>query len=175
MNILEKKYYSLIELCTIVKLKYRQLQKRVKIVNKKYSNKKELIFKKSNRWFIHNSIIKDFLPIRKPIDYKLFVTIASKNKLELKYWRIVVYHLYRSLKKSDNTTRMKYVVEQTKNGNYHLHFITSYDNLKRIRKIIIENDITNSSNDMNTKIKYITDIKNLTQYLSKENKPILLK
>ena len=95
-----KEYHTLTDLCPIVNLKYRQLQERVKIVSKKYKDEKSLIFKKSNIWFIHNKIIKEFKRKRNPIDYKLFITINSRNKFEADYWKFFIYQLNKKLKKT---------------------------------------------------------------------------
>lgn len=176
MNNLEKKYYNLRELTPIVNLKYRQLQEKIKLVSVKYKDRNDLIYKKSNVWYIHNSIIKkEFKRIRKPIDYKLFITIASANNFELDYWKYFIYKLNQTLKKLDSNARIKYVVEKTFRNINHLHFITSFGKLKQLKRIIKRDDLTNSSNDMNTKIKYITDIDGLHDYFKKQNKPILLK
>ena len=175
MNNLEKKYYNLKELVPIVNLQYRQLQQRIKIVNKKYENEKELLYKKSNEWYIHTSLVKEFNRKRKPIDYKLFITIASKNQFGLDYWKFYIKKLNKSLKKIDASTRVKYVIEPNKKDNFHLHFITSFSKLKIIKNLIKKDDITNSTNDMNTKIKYVYDTKGLHKYFRKQNKPVLLK
>lgn len=175
MNNLEKKFYCLKELTTIVNLSYRQLKERLKVVSKRYEDRTELIFKKSNRWYIHYSLIKEFARKRKPIDYKLFITIASKNGFELEYWKFFIIQLNKSLKKLDASTRIKYVIEPTRKDIYHLHFITSFGKLKKLKSIIKQDDITNSSNDINTKIKYVYNVKGLHSYFRKQNKPILLK
>ena len=175
MNNLEKKYYNLKELIPIVNLQYRQLQQRIKIVYKRYENKKELLYKKSNEWYIHASLVKEFKRIRKPIDYKLFITIASRNQFGLDYWKFFINRLNKSLKKIDASTRVKYVIEPTKKDIYHLHFITSFSKLNIIKNLIKKDDITNSTNDMNTKIKYVYDTKGLHKYFRKQNKPVLLK
>jgi len=172
---LENKYYTLKELIPIVNLKYRQLQERILIVSEKYKGKNELIYKNNNKWFIHSSLINEFTRIRKPIDYKLFITIASKNKFDLEYWKYYISRLNKTLKKIDITTRIKYVIEKTKNNIYHIHFITSFNKVNALMSIIKKDDITDYTNDMNTKIQEIYKVKGLHEYFRKQNKPVLLK
>lgn len=178
MSNLEKRYYSLRELSQIDKkkyLEYRQLIERVKVVSIKYEGYKELIYKKSNQWYIHSSIIEEFMKVKKSIDFQLFITIASKNQLPISYWKIIVFQLKKELKKIDIRTRVKYVVEITNNNINHLHFITSFPNQKVMKRIIEDNPLTSNSNQMNTKILKITDLDNLHKYLRKQNIPVLLK
>ena len=112
MKIYEKDYYNLKELIPIVNLKYRQLKERIKTISEKYISNKELIYKKSNMWHIHNSIIKEFERKRCPINYKYFVTISSKNRFDIDYWKYCVNkNLYKKLKGLDINTRVKYVIE----------------------------------------------------------------
>lgn len=177
MSNLEERYYNLKELTQIDNLKYlayRQLIKRVKIVSIKYQGNKELIYKKSNQWYIHSSIKEEFMKVKKPIEFQLFITIASKNQLPLSYWKIIVFQLKKELKKIDTSMRIKYVVETTSNNINHLHFITSFPGLKKMMRIIKDNPLTNSD-EMNTKIIKITDLDNLHKYLRKQNIPVLLK
>ena len=175
MNNLTKSHYNLKELSPIVNLKYRQLQERIKVVSKRYEGRKELISKKSNIWYIHTSIIKDFKRKRNPIEYKLFITIASKNQFDKDYWKFFVIKLNKSLKNIDASTRVKYVIEQTKRDVFHLHILTSFGKIKTLKNLIKRDDITNSTNDMNTNIKYIYNQNRLHQYFRKQNKPVLLK
>jgi len=178
MNNLEERFYNLKELTQIDKLKYlgyRQLIKRVKIVSNKYQGNKELIYKKSNQWYIHSTLKEEFMKVKLPIDYKQFVTIACKNNLPVAYWKIIVFQLKKELKKVDTSTRIKYTIETTKNNIKHLHFITSFANLNKLNDIIKNNTLTGNSNEMNTKILKITDLDNLHKYLRKENIPVLLK
>jgi hypothetical protein len=176
MNNLTTNYYNLKELSPIVNVKYRQLQIIVKKVGKKYENNEKLLFKKSNRWYIHSSIIKEFKRQRNPIDYKLFITIASKNQFDIDYWKyFITKKLNKTLKKIDASTRVKYVIEKTKRNVYHLHFITNFGKIKTLKSIIKKDDITNNSNDMNAQVQYIYDVKGLHKYFRKQNKPVLLK
>lgn len=175
MNKLENKYYTLKELSPIVNLKYRQLQERILLVNEKYKGKNELIYKNNNKWFIHSSLISEFTRIRKPIDYKLFITIASKNNFDLEYWKYYISRLNKTLKKIDTSTRIKYVIEKTKNNIYHIHFITSFNKVKTLMNLIKKDDFSNNSNDMNTNIQNIYEVKGLHEYFRKQNKPVLLK
>lgn len=171
----EKKFYQLKELVTIVNLTYRQLLERIKIVYKEYDDRKDLINKKSNKWQIHFSLIEKFERIREPIDFKYFITIVPKNQIEIKYWKIVICDINKQLKKIDKTSRIKYVVEKTKNGIRHLHFMTSFSDYKKIRNLIKENDLINTSNEMNSKVQNIYKVKELHSYFRKQNKPVLLR
>lgn len=177
MNNIEKKFYTLKELSPLVNVKYRQLQKKIKSVSIKYCDRKDLIYKKSNKWNIHTSLIKEFTRKRKPINYKLFITISSQNNLGLSWWKLTIHELNKSLKKVDASSRVKYVIEKNKKNIYHLHFITNFYGIKKLRSIIKNNDITYSYVDMNMnmEIKYIYNIKKLHKYFKKQNKPVLLK
>lgn len=175
MNNLTKKYFHLKELCPVVNMKYRQLQTKIKIVSEEYKDRKDLLYKEHNKWYIHHSIIKDFKRSRKPINYILYATIASKNQFDAAYWKFIIFRLNKTLKRLDRTNRIKYVIETTKNNTHHIHFITSFDKLKVLKKIIKEDDLTNNTNDMNTKIKYVWEVKGLHNYFKKQNKPVLLR
>lgn len=175
MNNLEKKFYNLSELVPLVNLKYRQLQKIVKNISEKYKDRKELIYKESNRWYISYSIIKEFKRRRNLIDYKLFITIASKNQFEIDYWRYIVIQLNKQLHRIDSKTRIKYVIEKNSSNIYHLHFITNFGKIRKLSRLIKLNYITNDSNDMNVKILHIYQVKGIHKYFRKQNKPVLLK
>jgi len=171
MNKEEKEFYTLKELKPFTELHYRALQNRIKVVSNKYQDRTELIYKKNNKWFIHNSLINEFKKEKLPIDYRLFVTIASGDKLDKAHWKYIIFRINKNLKQLNALTRTKYVIELTRNKIYHLHFITTYNSIKILNKLLKDDILTNS---MNTNIKEITDIENLHKYLRKENKPILL-
>lgn len=170
----EKEFYGLKELTTISKLHYRQLQERVKMVSKKYEGRIELIYKKSNRWYIHKSIIKEFNN-KKFIDYKLFVTISSKNSYDINCWKKIMNDLNNELKKIDDTTRIKYVIENNKSGILHLHFITTFNQIKKLKKVISTNYMTGITNQMNSKIVEIYNLKELQEYLSKQSRQVVIR
>ena len=170
-----QEYYTLKEISSNVKLSYRQIQIRLKEVIEKQKDKKGYLLKKSNRWYIHHTLIQEFKRKRKPLDYKLFVTIASRNKFEEEYWKFFILQLNKKLKKIDSSTRVKYVIETTNKNNFHLHFITTFNKIRKLKKMIDEDDISNSTNDMNTKIKKVVEIKGLHRYFRKQNKPVLLR
>jgi len=170
----EKEFYGLKELTTITELHYRQLQERVKIVSKKYEGRIELIYKKSNKWYIHKSIIKEFNN-KKHIDYKLFITISSKNSYDINCWKKIMNDLNNELKKIDGSIRIKYVIESNKGGTLHLHFITTFNQMRKLKKVISTNYMTSITNQMNTKIIEIYDIKELQKYLSKQSKPFVIR
>lgn len=168
-------YYTLKQLSPIVELTYNHLKLRVKDIIKKYADDKALITKKSNIWYIHQSIINEFEPIRKPIKYKYFITIASRNKLELKYWKFCISDLNIKLKQIEPTTRTKYVVETTRNNTYHIHIITSFSNYEILNKMLNNNQINNFFAYMNIDIQKIYLVSGLHRYFRKQNKPVLLK
>ena len=176
-NIFTKDYYTLKELIPIVRLKYRQLQKRMISISLKYKDNKTLLYKKSNKWNIHKSIVKiEFSRKRKPINYQLFATISSANNYDIKYWRYIIKEQINPIIKSlEPTSRIKYVIELNKQNLYHLHFITTFERKKDLKKILADNLLTSKENDMNTLIKYIWEVKGLHQYFRKQNKPVLLK
>lgn len=171
MNKEKKEFYTLKELKSFTELHYRALQNRIKVVSNNYHNRTELIYKYNNKWFIHNSLITEFQKEKFPIDYKLFITIASGDKLDKAHWKYILFNINKNLKQINASTRTKYVIELTKNNIYHLHFITTYCSKAILNKLLKDDILTNS---MNINIKEITDIENLHKYLRKENKPILL-
>jgi hypothetical protein len=177
MIVLEKEYFCLKELFSLelVDLKYRQLQNRIKVISKKYEDRKDLIYKKSNRWYIHNSIIIKEFKKKKKIDYKLYGTISSSNKFEINYWKYCIFELNKKLKKVEPLSRLKYVIETNRRNIYHLHFITSFNSINKLKQIIREDYYFDKTNDMNILIKYIWEVEGLEEYFKKENKPVLLK
>ncbi len=176
MTNLEKNYYNLKELSPIVNLKYRALKERIKKISSKYENKKDLLYKKGNKWFIHCSIVKDFKRQRKPIDYKWFVTITSRNQFEMEYWKYIInHHLNKLLKKIDATTRIKYVIEPHISGKLHLHYMTNFRNKRTLRTIMKQDYLTDLTNDMNILIENVYYVKGLHEYFRKQNRPVLLK
>lgn len=171
----EKEYYTLSELSPIVNLKFRQLHKRVKDVYEKHKENGNLIYKKSNRWYIHRKLKSEFKRKRTPIDYKLYTTIASRNDFEVEYWKTFISMFYRELKNVNGSIRLKYVIERTKRDVPHLHFITTYENIKDLRKKLNEHYITAYDNDMDKKVKYVYEVKGLHEYFRKQNKPVLMR
>ncbi|WP_372950819.1 hypothetical protein [Mariniphaga sp.] len=168
-------YYHLIELPEIVNLKYRQLQKRLKIVIEKYESEKDKLFKKSNRWYIHKSIVeKEFSRNRNlPPNYKLFITITTQIDTNSGYWRVIINEINKKLKEIDNSYRIKYVIE-SKNHRQHLHFITDCDKRKELKIIFKKIPELIYLNKVNIDITTIYDEKKLQNYFKKQNKPILL-
>ena len=84
----EKIYYNLKELIPVVNLRYRQLKSRVKLIHEKYKDVNEkMIYKKSNKWYIHKSIIQDFNRRRIPIYFKLFI-------INIYFWNTFCMKLY---------------------------------------------------------------------------------
>ena len=168
-----QEYYSLTDLSTIVNLKYRQLQKRIKSVISKHNS--DVIYKVSNKWYIHKSIINEFKRIRNLLEYRIYVTIASRYKFDVEYWRVFINLFYKELKRIDNKTRLKYVIESTEREIPHLHFLTTYDNAIDLRKMLKEHHVTTNENGMNKKVKSVWEVKGLHKYFRKQNKPVLLK
>lgn len=171
-----KEFLSLTELSKqkqLTDLKYRQLHKRLNFVTQKYNS--NLIYKESNIWYIHRSLIKDFKRIKFLIDYKLFVTISSRDKFDVEYWRTFVNLFYKELKAIDNKVRLKYVIEYNERELPHLHFMTTYSNAKELRKRLRNNIITSDENGMNRKVKDVNKVEGLHKYFRKQNKPVLLR
>lgn len=169
------KYYNLIELIPLVKLKRRQLQVRVKIVFNKYENNEKLIFKKSNRWYIHESLINEFTRKRSPIDYKYSVTITSNLAFDNKYWHHIIKSLRNEIKAVEPKSRIKYVIEKNKSKIYHIHFMTTFESHSILKKILHNNFYTSWHNNMFIDIKKIWDVAGLHKYYRKSNKPVLMK
>ena len=166
-----KKFYTLKELLPFTLLGYDALLYRVKKIENKYNGRTELLIKRNNKWYIHDSIINEFQKEKFWIDYKLFITIASSDNLNKAYWKFLLFQINRNMRKIDKTTRTKYVIELTKNNLYHLHFITTFDNENKLNELL-KGDIL--INNMNIDIQDIYEKKNLHKYLRKRDKPILL-
>jgi len=175
MKSLEKEFYNLKEIENIIDLKYRQIQIRFKIIKKKFAGRNDLIVKKSNVWKIHSSLLKEFDRKRKSIDYVLFATISSKNNYSLASWKFIIIELNKTLKNTDNNTRIKYVIEKNSHGILHLHFMTTFRKSRELKNIIASNIFTGKNNEMNTNVKFIYEVKGLNNYFKKQQKPVLLK
>jgi len=170
-----KDYYSLKEIEKLTELKYRQLQNRILAVQEKYKNDKTKIYKHKNRWYIHDSILFEFERKRKPINYKRFTTISCKSNYEINYWRIVMKDIDNQIYKNlDKYNRTRYVIELNENGIYHLHFLTTFNNKKLLKKLI-KGNIYIKDNDMNILIEDVYDVIGLHRYFRKQNKPTLIK
>lgn len=169
---IENKYYSLKELMTIVNLKYRQIQKRLKVIIEKYENVKDKLIKISNRWYIHKSLLNEFKRIRNKIEYKLFISITLDYQTIQFYWRHIISIINRRLLQIDKTIRVKYVIEN-KYQTFHLHFMTTLDNSKLISKVLNDIDELSFLNKVDVKYVYVWDVKGLTRYFEKQNKPVL--
>lgn len=170
----QNKYILIKDLIIRTDLKAQQIYNRIKIVqqNKNYSS---LIYKKGNKWLIHESIIDKFKRQKFPIKYELFTTIASKNKFPKSYWEIIIHHLNDDIINNlDESVRIKYVVETDKMGFNHLHFATTFNSKPLLGKLI-KNNIIIKGNNMNILTKPIYDIVGIHKYLRKQNQPVLLK
>jgi len=175
MNNYEKEYYNLNEISSIVNLTYRHLHNRFKKVQEKYKNNKELIFKKSNRWNINKSIVNELKRKRNPIEYKLFTTIGSEFDFEYEYWKIVIKKLNDEIiNKLDKYVRIKYVIETTERGLYHLHFMITFNDEVKLNELI-NNNIYINDNGMNILTKFVWEVDGLHRYFRKENRPVLFK
>lgn len=139
----EMNYYSLTQLAPMLKINYRNLIPKVKRISEKYRDKKDLINRKSGKWHIHSSIIIEFKKNNNLIDYKYFITAASENQLDIKYWIFCINDLNQKLKSKEALSRIKYVIETTKNNINHIHFITSFSDLTTLNKIIKNNNANN--------------------------------
>ena len=172
---MKNEYYSLKEIESLTDLKYRQLQNRILTIQEKYKNDKQKIFKLNNRWYISKSILFEFERKKYPISYKLFTTISSKNNYDFAYWNLLIRAINKEIYNNlDKYNRTRFVVENTKKGLFHLHFLTTYNN-KKLLKNLINNNIYINNNDMNILIKSVYDVDGIHIYFRKENSPTLIK
>lgn len=169
---IENEYYTLKELMTIVNLKYRQIQKRLKVIIEKYENVKDKLIKISNRWYIHKSLLNEFDRIRNQIEYKLFITITLDYKTLQYYWRHIISLINRRLMKIDKKIRVKYVIEY-KYQTYHLHFMTTLDNKEMISKVLNDIDELSFLNYVDVDYTSVYDVEHLEEYFKKQNRPVL--
>jgi len=170
-----KDYYSLKEIEKLTDLKYRQLQNRILTIQEKYKNNVEKIYKLKNRWYIHYSIIKEFEKKKISINYKQFISISSRNKLDYDYWYIIIKDIDKDIYNNlDKYNRTRFVIEKNKNGFNHLHFLTTFNDKKLLNNIIKKNRYIDN-NDMNILIENVYDVNGLYKYFRKENKPVLIK
>ena len=172
---LENDYYSLKQLIPIVNLSYTQLKRRIKSIKEKFQEEK-LIFKKSNRYFIHKSIIDEFKRNRNPIDYKLFISISPEGYYDTKFLRKFVNDIYTSVNEDSPLERFRWVWETKSSGRIHIHILTTYNYQFRIRKLINNHPL--GITKLNIHFKKIKDdihLKNELIYIRKENKSELLK
>ena len=172
---IKKDYYSLKEIEILTGLKYRQLQNRILTIQEKYKKNVEKIYKLKNRWYIHNSIVFEFERKRQVvINYKLFTTISSSDNLDYTYWSLIMKDIDNDIVNDlDHHNRTKYVIEKNKNGIYHLHFMTTFNNTKLLNNLIKKNRYFNNDT-MNILIEDTYDVKGLHKYFRKQNKPTLI-
>ena len=173
----EQMYYNLRELIPITNLKYRQLKTRVKDVYEKFSDdKNELIYKKSNRWFIHKSILNEFDRKRKHIDFKLFITINPEGNYPSSELKSLVRHIKDNIIRESPSERIKYVLEHDNREYLHLHIMTTFDNQKKIRKYIRSHILSETQLNIHMKKLFFQEqVREKTEYMSKENKPVLIR
>ena len=170
-----KEFYNLKELTPIVNLQYKQLKNRVQEINKKYDDSK-LIFKKQNKWFIHKTIIKEFSRKRKLIDFNFFITISPEGFYPFSYLLKLVKHINKLIRKESPLERLKFVFERKGKRN-HIHILTTFNKKQRIRQIINEHIISETTLNIHYErlyTRYRIDYLEKT-YMKKENKPILLR
>ena len=170
-----KEYYTLKELIPLVNLQYTQLKIRIRTIKTKYKGS-ELLYKKSNRFFIHKSIIHEFRRKRKPIKYKSFITITPEGDYSRKFLRGFVRYIYGQMKEESPLERMKWVEETTRRGLLHIHILTTFNRQSQIRSYIRKHPLGHTNLNMN--FVRITDdihLRNAHKYMRKQNKPELFK
>lgn len=120
-------YYRLNQLEDITGLSPRMLKYKMKDIKKKYANIPSLLSKKGKSWRIHNSIISEFMPIRKRKSYTessyQWRTYVSWNPKE-NYTADYHVQLITEIKNEMPERLIKYVVEIDGRGHNHVHFVT---------------------------------------------------
>lgn len=176
-------YYTLqaIETNNLSNLKYRMLKNRLKLLlSTKAIEIGNTIFKQSNKWFIHYSIIDQFQAIRvhskskvRADKYKNEITINLPSNYDEKFYHFLAYKIKQQLQPS----KMIYSIETSPktDSKYHLHIGTTAplhritQKLKEIERLT-QLPILANANTM------IAPIRNLTQfvnYIAKANQNLV--
>ncbi len=173
-----KEYYNLKELQEICGLKYRQLVNRVKEVQNKYHENDSRIFKKSNQWVIHKSLIKQFNRKRKPnVKYNFMITISPSpnNHYDHDGWRFIVLQLHKKFKVINPESVTRYSIEKTENFMNHVHILTTLNNKTILNKILDKDYYTKNGNIMSIDIEPVWDQKGAVDYIQKFVKSKILR
>lgn len=177
----EKEYYNLKELLSVTELKYRQLLNRVKEVYEKHGSNKELIYRKSNIWFIHHTLVSEFKRKRKLILYKFWLVISPSpdNNYNMPAWYNTAKRLHNKFKAQYPSAVTRYTIEQRQDFVNHLNFLTTLTNINKIRSIVRHDIVTNDSeNKMNLHVKPIYNIESqqtIIKYIEKDMRSVILR
>ena len=177
-NEVTKEYYNLKELQKICELKYRQLINRVKDVQNKYKENDPRIFKKSNQWFIHKSLIKQFNRKRKPnVKYIYMITISPSpiNNYDKEAWHSILKQLHKKFKGIESESVTRYSIEKTENFTNHVHFLSTVNNRTTIRNILDNDYFTKKGNETSIVIESVWDQKGVIKYIEKYGKSKILR
>jgi hypothetical protein len=165
------KYYQLNQLMNITGLSERMLKYRMLKVKDKYKNFKELLFRKSNKWQIHHSILNEFMPIRKKViqpsksvDWVCFVTWNTIDNYDMDY-HVELLKLIKE--KLPSGSKIKFVIEKDKRDVNHVHFLTNAtvnETIKCVNQVL--NQFFNWYEIM-TKVTEINSLDSVQNYLAK--------
>jgi hypothetical protein len=165
------KYYQLNQLMSITGLSQRMLKYRMLKVKDKYKDFKELLFRKSNKWQIHHSIINEFMPLRKKVislsnstDWICFVTWNTIENYQIDY-HVQLLKLIKE--KLPLGTKIKYVIEKDKRGVNHVHFLTNAtinETIKCVNQVLYQ---FFNWYEIMTKVTEINDLDSVQNYLAK--------
>ncbi|AOW09911.1 hypothetical protein [Flavobacterium gilvum] len=175
-------YYTLqaLETKNLTELKYRQLKNRIKeLINTNNKHIGTLIYKKSNVWFIHYSVVDLFAAKRvhdktKPraINYKNEITINLEYNYNVAFYQFLGTTIAKILKGSHTI----FSVEPSPkiSNTYHLHMGTTAPHhiiIKRIKEIESKTNIT-ILNNPNTNVSKIRNLTQFVNYIAKQNQLI---
>jgi NAD-specific glutamate dehydrogenase len=137
-------YYQLNQLTAITGLSPRMLKYKMLKVKEKYAGVTKLLKKEGKRWFIHPSIIVEFLPVnnrKNNIDnysnWSSFVTWNPFKNYDADYH----IELIKEIKSELPNSTIKYTIELDKRGFNHVHFISDASTIKTkeiVEKVILK-------------------------------------
>lgn len=172
----DNEFYTLqsLETYNLTTLRYRQLKNRIKeLIIAKDSLIGNLIYKRSNRWYIHVTAIDKFKAKRvhdktkvRAINYKNEISINLPTNYDIAFYM----YLGTTIAKALNGSKTIFSIE-TKNDSYHLHAGTTAQThiiikeLKAIEKRLSLKILGNK----NTMIQPIRFLKNFVHYISKQS------
>jgi hypothetical protein len=162
------KFYKLKDLENMVELKPRSLKLRMLVVKKKYKTKPTKLYKKGNRWYIHESIVYEFDRKRNNLnekEYKSFVSISFDGSRSVDCINEITQQVFVKLQSYFDEVIINYTIEHNRSQILHLHFITNITTNQNNKKIL--HKLFNMY-DVIFDMKYITNFRNLENYLSKD-------
>lgn len=131
-------YYQLNQLTAITGLSLRMLKYKMLNVKEKYAGITNLLKKEGRCWFIHASIVSEFMPInnrsiKDSCDWLSFVTWNPFQNYDVDYHIQLIKEIKSKL--PDNT--IKYTIELDRRGYNHVHFISDAD-YSKTKKVVDE-------------------------------------